>query len=101
LQLQEKSGAGYLWDVDSLRAEGFEIIKDERSNQNRADAIGGSLLHRITTGAAPRPAGSINVAQRRPWRLQDPPLEQLRIDYDVTGKEHGLPRAQRRQFDAA
>jgi len=28
-------------------------------------------------------------------------LEQLRIDYDVTGKEHGLPRAQRRQFDAA
>ena len=101
LQLHEQSGAGYLWEADSLRAEGFEIIKDERSKFDTSDAVGGSVLHKITTGAAPRPSGAIYLAQRRPWRTQDPPLEQLTIDYDVTGKENGLPRALRRQFEAA
>lgn len=101
LQLREQSGAGYLWDADALRGQGFEIIKDERSNAHAADAVGASVLHKITTGAAPLPAGSITLTHRRPWQANEPPLEQLIIDYDVTGKEVGLPRAQRRHVDAA
>jgi Zn-dependent peptidase ImmA (M78 family)/predicted secreted protein len=101
LQLQEDSGAGYLWDADTLRGEGFEIIKDERSKLDISDAVGASVLHRITTGAAPRRSGSIKLAHKRPWEAQQPPLEQLTINYDVTGKENGLPRAQRRHLDAA
>lgn len=101
LQLREQSGAGYLWDVESLRREGFEIIGDERSKIGSSDAVGGSVLHKITTGAAPRPEGEISVSHRRPWQVHEPPLDQLTINYDVTGKESGLARAQRRQLQAA
>jgi Zn-dependent peptidase ImmA (M78 family)/predicted secreted protein len=100
LQLREQSGAGYLWDVESLRREGFEIISDERSKIDSSDAVGGSVLHKITAGAAPHSEGEINLSHRRPWQEQEP-LEQLTINYDVTGKENGLPRAQRRQLHAA
>ena len=101
LQLREQSGAGYLWDAESLRREGFEIISDERSKIDSSDSVGGSVLHKITAGAAPRPEGEINLSHRRPWQAQAPPLEQLIINYDVTGKEIGLSRAQRRQLHAA
>lgn len=100
LQLREQSGAGYLWNVESLRREGFEIISDERSKIDSSDSVGGSVLHKITAGVAPRPEGEINLLHRRPWQAQALPLEQLTINYDVTGKENGLPRAQRRQIHA-
>ena len=101
LQLPNKVARANSGTQTPLRGEGFEIIKDERSKLSASDAVGASVLHKITTGAAPRSAGSINLAHRRPWQAQEPPLEQLTIDYDVTGKENGLARAQRRQLDAA
>ena len=101
LQLREKSGAGYLWDAEALKREGFQIINDERRNLTTADSVGGNVLHQITTGAAPQPEGAINLEHRRPWQPQEPPLEQLTINYDVTGKESGRSRAQRRQLDSA
>jgi len=101
LQLSERSGAGYLWDAESLRREGFEIISDERSKLGSSDTVGGGVLHKITAGAAPHPEGEISLSHRRPWEALALPLEKLIINYDVTGKENGLPRAQRRQLLAA
>lgn len=101
LQLTEKSGAGYLWDTEALKREGFEIVKDERRSNAQTKAVGGNAIHKITTAAAPRPEGSFSLEQRRPWQTEEPAAEQLTINYDVTGKEVGLPRAQRRRFDTA
>jgi Zn-dependent peptidase ImmA (M78 family) len=100
LQLREHSGAGYLWDTDSLHREGFQIIDDQRLKPTSYDNVGERVMHRITAAAAPRLAGSISLAHRRPWQTQEPPLDQLTIAYDITGKESGLPRAQRRLLAA-
>jgi predicted secreted protein len=101
LQLRENSGAGYLWDPESLRREGFEIISEERSHIGSSQTVGGSVIHKIATGAAPHAEGAISLSHRRPWEASGVPLEKLTINYDVTGKETGLPRAQRRQLLAA
>jgi len=101
LQLHEKSGAGYLWDVTRLKQEGFEIISDERQNLGPEDSVGGSVLHQITAGAAPRLEGVINIEHRRPWLKEESSSEQLTINYDVAGKETGRSRAERRQLESA
>jgi Zn-dependent peptidase ImmA (M78 family)/predicted secreted protein len=101
LQFKEQAGAGYLWDTTSLAKQGFTILSDERRNLTEGSGVGGPVLHKITTEGAPLPAGSINLAQNRPWEKATQSLEQITINYDITGKENGLPRARRRQLHAA
>lgn len=95
-RLSEKSSAGYLWDIEELKKQGFAIVRDTRDLQNCADGIGGPVERLITAQSEHAAAGELVLPLRRPWEEAGPPGEQLHLSYDLRGKETGLPRALRR-----
>lgn len=100
-RLHERWSAGYLWDIAALRAEGFDIVTDGRVSSSPTDVVGGSAIREITAGSAQHLSGVLNVAQRRPWLPAAPPLDELNLSYELLGEERGMPRAERRQREAA
>jgi hypothetical protein len=101
LKLHEKSGAGYLWNVDELRSSGFAIVRDERLLEAHQQEIGGPVTRRLIAQSDNVKAGRFVLEHRRPWQTVTEPLERLTIYYDLWGKEEGLPRALRRELRAA
>lgn len=100
-RLNEKSGAGYLWDITELKNRGFVIVQDSRDLVDRSGAIGGSVERVITAQSETAAAGEVRLAHRRPWQKSKDFVEQLHLNYDLRGKEDGLPRALRPQLHAA
>jgi Zn-dependent peptidase ImmA (M78 family) len=100
-RLNEKSGAGYLWDIDELKKQGFAIVRDSRDLAALGEAIGGSVQRVIAAQSAQAGVGEVLLSLRRPWQRSGVPAEELHLRYDLRGKEEGLPRALRRQLEAA
>lgn len=100
-RLNEKSGAGYLWDIAELKKRGFVIVQDRREMLDEPGAVGGSVERVITAQSANAAAGEMRLAHRRPWQKSREFIDQLHLSYDLRGKEFGLPRAQRPQLQAA
>jgi predicted secreted protein len=95
-RLNEKSSAGYLWDIDELKKQGFAVVRDTRDLQNCADGIGGPVERRITAQSENAKSGEVVLPLRRPWEKAASADEELHVRYDLRGKEYGLPRALRR-----
>jgi Zn-dependent peptidase ImmA (M78 family) len=94
VRLKEMSGAGYLWNLDQVRAAGFVIVADERRLPPTEDAIGGAV-ERVLMAQAEIPCnGTISAAQARPWNPADA-VASFTFGYDFRGKERGLPRVAR------
>lgn len=96
LSLEERSGGGYLWDLDQLKASGFAVVRDERETRD-TEGIGASVMRRVTAAASPE-RGTVSLAEKRPW---DPGTlhTDLTFDFDFTGPEQeGLSRAERRHL---
>lgn len=97
LRLNERSGGGYLWNIDELRASGFAIIRDDRENPDAA-GIGGPVIRHVTAWLEQPTRGLLSLNECRPWQPTNP-IAQVRLDYDFTGpEEEGLSRAERRQL---
>lgn len=97
LRLKENAGAGYLWDIDQLKASGFAIVRDAREVID-GDGIGGPVIRRVTAAPGEGGRGSLQLDERRPWE-PDPPLSRLALVFDLTGpEEEGLSRAERRRL---
>lgn len=96
-QLNEKSGAGYLWDFDTLKSKGFVVMSDERAKQSDESAIGSDALRLVTAHSPMKQQGDLRFALKRPWQPTSC-AAQLEFRYDLHGKEKGLPRAQRLAF---
>ena len=97
LRLQENSGAGYLWDIEQLKASGFAIVRDARQAID-GDGVGGPVIRRVTAAPGGGGRGLLQLDERRPW-APDPPLSRLALDFDFTGPEEvGLSRAERRRL---
>jgi hypothetical protein len=95
LRLEEHSGGGYLWDIDQLKASGFAIVCDELEAID-GEGVGGPVIRRVTAAPEENHRGSLRLDERRPWD-PEPPLSQLKLDFDLTGpEEEGLSRAERR-----
>jgi Zn-dependent peptidase ImmA (M78 family) len=99
--LNEKSGAGYLWDISELKERGFVILRDNRDVHYERETVGGSVQRFIAAQSDHAAFGEVLLALRRPWEKSEKPAEELRLKYDLRGKEEGLPRAIRRQAFAA
>jgi Zn-dependent peptidase ImmA (M78 family) len=99
-RLNENSAAGYLWDITELKEQGFLIIEDHRKIMNESEAIGGPVERVIAAQSESAATGEVRLAHRRPWQQSKESLEQLHLNYDLRGKENGLPRAQRLQLHA-
>jgi Zn-dependent peptidase ImmA (M78 family) len=97
LRLEEHSGGGYLWDIDQLKASGFAIVCDELEAID-GEGIGGPVIRRVTAAPEESHRGSLQIDERKPWD-PEPPLSQLKLDFDLTGpEEEGLSRAERRSL---
>jgi predicted secreted protein len=104
-RLNEKSGAGYLWDIGQLKQCGLVVVQDTRDIDQQFDLDAttvGDFVQRIITAQAEDAAiGEVRLALERPWNRSAEPAEQLHLRFDLRGKEQGLPRALRSQLNAA
>lgn len=94
LELKERGTSGYLWDVEKLRAEGFDLIGHSGVLEGDPEAVGGSVLRHWTLGVPADANRDINLKERRPW---SPNQELNHFSFHLTsfGKEKGLPRFRR------
>ena len=100
--LNEKSGAGYLWDVNDIQERGFTIVSDLRRPLGIPEEVGSDMQRAITAQSAQSAIGELELAMRRPWERLDTSAHHLHLYYDLRGKEEiGLPRAYREQRMAA
>jgi predicted secreted protein/Zn-dependent peptidase ImmA (M78 family) len=98
LKLRENSGAGYLWKLDDLKAAGFAVVTDTRGISGDQQEIGG-LVERVLTARLDEPnhgqSGLLSLDQVRPWAETAEPAGRFSFNYELFGKESGLPRAAR------
>lgn len=100
-KLNEKSGAGYLWDIDAVKELGFTVVCDKRASAPEPQTVGADSERMLTIMTPKIPKGTLCFALRRPWQKHSAPAEKVQLEYDLLGKEIGLPRAQRLEFAAA
>jgi Zn-dependent peptidase ImmA (M78 family) len=100
VRLKENSGAGYLWNIDELKAVGFALVSDERAIPSPEEDVGGAVDRVLTARSEAGGVGSINLVEARPWQL-DAPIAQFSLRYDIRGRESGMPRAARERSAAA
>lgn len=101
LRLNEKSGAGYLWDLEDLKKEGFAILNDGRVDDANGESIGGDVTRIVAAQSAKAQRGELQFRHARPWQTSNIPTTQFSFRYDLYGKEVGLPRSQRPELVAA
>jgi Zn-dependent peptidase ImmA (M78 family)/predicted secreted protein len=96
LQLHERSGGGYLWNIDQLRESGFAILRDDRENPDPV-GVGGPLIRHVTAGVEHGTRGQVSLSECRPWQ-PTAPISNVTLNFDFTGPEEaGLSRAAQRQ----
>ena len=93
-RLHEKSSAGYVWDLDQVRKEGFTVITEDRTYQNDGLVGSGLNLSFVTTNSEV-PKCTLSLEHKRPWRTENPSISELILNFQLYGKEKGLPRIQR------
>jgi Zn-dependent peptidase ImmA (M78 family)/predicted secreted protein len=100
VRLPEHSGAGYLWQIESMDGEALAIVADRREDQD-GEGIGGPTMRLITAAARDRRAGELRLAERRPWQPAKP-FKTFAVQYNLTGAEQqGWYRDQRQQHRKA
>lgn len=97
-RIPERSSAGYLWDESRLCDDGFDVLADEREETDRQ--CGSTVTRVIVTRMRESRECRFSLSERRPW-LPDDSVATLTIDFDMHGKEEGLPRFVRKAIAAA
>ncbi len=101
LKLKEKTGSGYLWNIDDLNSAGFVLFQDQRLPLGKEGEIGGPMQRVVGARPGASRFGRISLTQGRPWQKAVRPLDRLSFTFDLRGKESGRPRAERRSWAAA
>jgi Zn-dependent peptidase ImmA (M78 family) len=100
VQLPEHSGAGYLWQIESIDGDALALVADGREETDD-ESIGGPTMRLITAAARDRSAGELRLAERRPWQPSKP-LKTFAVRYNLTGAEQqGWYKDQRQQHRQA
>jgi Zn-dependent peptidase ImmA (M78 family) len=100
VRLQEHSGSGYLWRVESIDGEALAIVADGRDDVDQ-EGVGGPTIRRITVAGRKGTAGELRLAECRPWQPTKP-LSTFALQYDLSGAEHqGWFKDQRHQHRVA
>jgi len=97
-KLGEKTGAGFIWDFETLKSNGFAVVNDVRKFSNDDGGIGSEVTRILTAHDPEALRGEIHLQLKRPWDEKALSAEELQMKYDLFGKEQGLLRAQRLEF---
>ncbi len=98
--LREHSAAGYLWNIDELRAAGFAIVKDDHRIAD-AEQVGAVAERHVAARSTDSQEGSFVLREMRPWDHESAPITELHVAFDLQGREQGLSRVERKQLEAA
>ncbi|THD61609.1 protease inhibitor I42 family protein [Phenylobacterium sp.] len=85
VRLEEQSGAGYMWRVESIDGRSLAVVSDGRQG-DPTDEVGGPTLRQITTEARRRGLGELRLAETRPWQPAQP-RQTFAITYNLAGAE--------------
>ena len=96
--LNEKTGAGYIWDFETLKTNGFAVLNDVREFPADGQGVGAEATRKLAAHTPGELRGELHLILKRPWEMLSAPGEDLQIKYDLYGKEAGLPRIQRLEF---
>lgn len=88
IRLSEKSGAGYLWDVDQVRKAGYQVLSDT-TEIPQGGAIGSDVRRVITARPVEDNLKGFGTVQNRVWD-QDDVVAQFQLDLRVNRPEFGL-----------
>ncbi|MER8568027.1 ImmA/IrrE family metallo-endopeptidase [Mesorhizobium sp. M0924] len=100
VKLAEHSGAGYLWQIESIDGEALAVVADGREDSD-VEGIGGPTMRLITAMARDRRTGELRLAERRPWQ-PTVTLNTFAVQYSLTGAEQqGWYKDQRQQHRQA
>jgi Zn-dependent peptidase ImmA (M78 family)/predicted secreted protein len=92
--LREKSGAGFLWNMEDLGRAGLEVLSDERRFGVDPDAaVGGEVERIVAARCGDGGRQVIHIVHNRPWNAER--AGELSFVCDVTGRESGLARVDR------
>ena len=64
IELPERAGSGYLWDIRGFASSDLEIVRDERKRPDGRDRIGGSVIRKLTARAHSIGFGSVRLVER-------------------------------------
>lgn len=98
--LNERTGSGYLWDMETLGKEGFSLVNDKRVPIVESKKAGASMIRQTAACSTDRHSGQLSLHHRRPWLGDTSSFEQLSLPYELMGSESGMPRALRRKWEA-
>ncbi len=101
LRLNENSGAGYLWNIDALKAAGFLLFRDQRLTLGGNDHLGGPVERVVGARPGNSHYGQVALKQMRPWQTNAAPISRFSFTFDLRGKESGRPRVERHSLAAA
>jgi Zn-dependent peptidase ImmA (M78 family) len=100
LDLRENSGAGYLWNAERLTAAGFAVIEDRTLLPLDEQQPGEPPHRRVLAQPLSENAslkGRLELVEQRPWLLNRDEATSRRwaVNYELIGKERGLPQTAR------
>lgn len=96
---RERASAGYLWDETGLKRRGLEVIEDRREEPD-GEEEGGEVTRVLITRVNAAGEYRVSFSERRPWQPDDT-ISKLSINFDLQGKELGIPRSARNTAAAA
>ena len=89
-RFSERASAGYIWDEAQLKQHGFEILVDERDEDEDGDC--GSAVTRVLIARVREPRlYHVSLSERRPWMPSDK-ASVVSVAFELYGKQEGLPR---------
>lgn len=92
--LHEKSGAGFLWNLDDLDRAGIRVLTDERKfGLGAKSAIGGEVERIVAARCGEGGSQVITLIHNRPWNAER--AGELSFTCDVYGRENGMSRIER------
>lgn len=100
LRLKERTSGGYVWKLDDLKQAGFAVVRDDREVPS-PEKLGAAAVRVITAQSIEAHDGHLSLSQTRAWQEHRKAADEFSVNFDLHGKEVGLPRIQRRQLYAA
>ena len=98
-RLSEHASGGYLWDETELARQGFELLADEREQNDGVDC-GGPVVRVVIARVRQERQYRVSLSERRPW-MPSAPGSTISVGLEMFGKEEGLPRHVRRAWAAS